>query len=189
MKRFNLLGLFLLIGAAAFAQAKWVVNKPHARIAFTVSHLALSDVDGNFRKFDATLTSSKPDFSDAVFEVNIDAASVNTDNDSRDNDLRSDHFLEVTKYPNITFVSKGVTKTGDKTFKLNGDLTIHGVTKPVTLDMVITGVSKSMQTQKPIAGFRITGAIDRTDFGVGHLPAAIVGDKVELRAVGEFDQE
>jgi polyisoprenoid-binding protein YceI len=189
MKKFSLLATVLLLGTASFAQNKWVVNKPHAKVGFTVTHLSISDVDGNFKKFDATLTSSKPDFSDAVFEVTMDVASVNTDNDMRDNDLRSDHFFDAAKYPTITFVSKSITKTGDKTYKLTGDLTMHGVTKPVTLDMVLTGTGKNMQNQKPIAGFKVTGTINRNDFGVGHMPSAMVSDEVQLRAVGEFDQQ
>src|SRR6185312_2386884 len=158
-------------------------------VGFTVTQLAISDVDGNFKKFEATLTSSKPDFSDAVFETTIDVSSVNTDNDMRDNDLKSDHFFDAAKYPTMTFVSKSITKTGDKTYKLMGDLTMHGVTKSISLDMMVTGTGKNMQNQKPIAGFKITGTINRNDFGVGHAPAAMVGEDVQLRAVGEFDQQ
>lgn len=189
MKKFNLLAMLLLLGTTAFAQTKWVVNKPHAKVGFTVTHLAVSDVDGNFKKFDATVTSSKTDFSDAVFEVTMDVASVNTDNDMRDNDLRSNNYFDAAKYPTITFASKSITKTGDKTYKLAGDLTMHGVTKPVNLDMVVTGTGKNMQNQKPIVGFRITGTINRNDFGVGHVPSAMVSEDVQLRAVGEFDQQ
>ncbi|HZX59993.1 MAG TPA: YceI family protein [Mucilaginibacter sp.] len=189
MKKITLLAAALLLSTMVFAQTKWVVNKAHARVGFTVSHLAVSDVDGNFKKFDATLTASKPDFSDAVFEVSADVSSINTDNDNRDNDLKSDHFFDAAKFPTLTFVSKSITKTGDKTFKLTGDLTIHGVTKSVTLDLAVTGTGKNMQNQKPIAGFKVTGTIDRNDFGVGHAPAAMIGDKVEIRAVGEFDQQ
>ncbi len=189
MKKITLSAAVLLLSTMVFAQTKWVVNKAHARLGFTVSHLAVSDVDGNFKKFDATLTSSKPDFSDAVFEVSADVSSINTDNDNRDNDLRSDHYFDAAKYPTLTFMSKSITKTGDKTYKLTGDLTMHGVTKTVSLDMAVTGTGKNMQNQKPIAGFKVTGTINRTDFGVGHVPAAMVGGNVEIRAVGEFDQQ
>ncbi|MDB5023694.1 MAG: polyisoprenoid-binding protein [Mucilaginibacter sp.] len=188
MKKINLLAAVLMLGTTAFAQSKWAVNKAHAKVGFTVTHLAISEVDGNFKKFDATLTSSKADFSDAVFELTADVGSVNTDNDMRDNDLKSDHFFDAAKYPTLSFVSKGITKTGDKRYKLTGELTMHGITKPVTLDMAVTGTGKSMQNQKPIAGFKITGTINRNDFGVGHMPSAVVSDEVEIRAVGEFDQ-
>jgi polyisoprenoid-binding protein YceI len=189
MKKINLLAVVLMLSAAVSAQTKWTVNKPHAKVGFTVTHLAISDVDGNFKKFDATLTSSKPDFSDAVFEMSIDVNSVNTDNDTRDNDLRSDHFFNVAKYPTITFVSKSIEKTGDKNYKLTGDITMHGVTKLINLDLTVTGTGKNMQSQKPIAGFKVTGTINRNDFGVGNMPSAMVSDNVEIRAVGEFDQQ
>jgi polyisoprenoid-binding protein YceI len=188
MKKINLLAAVLMLTSSVFAQTRWAVNKAHAKVGFTVTHLSISEVDGNFKKFDASLTSSKPDFSDAVFEMTADVSSVSTDNDMRDNDLKSDHFFDAAKYPNITFVSKSITKLDDKKYKLTGDLTIHGVTKPVTLDMTLTGVGKNMQNQKPIAGFKVTGTINRNDFGVGHMPSSIVSDEVEIRAVGEFDQ-
>jgi polyisoprenoid-binding protein YceI len=188
MKKINLLAALLMLGSAAFAQTKWEANKAHCKVGFTVTHLSISEVDGNFKKFDASLTSSKPDFTDAVFELTADAASVNTDNDMRDNDLKSDHFFDVAKFPTITFKSTGVSKVSDKAYKLTGDLTMHGVTKPVTLDLTVTGTSKNMRTQKPIAGFKVTGTINRNDFGIGHMPSAMVSDEVELRAVGEFDQ-
>ncbi|MDB5151720.1 MAG: polyisoprenoid-binding protein [Mucilaginibacter sp.] len=188
MKKINLLAALLMLGSTAFAQTKWEANKAHCKVGFTVTHLSISEVDGNFKKFDASLTSSKPDFTDAVFELTADAASLNTDNDMRDNDLKSDHFFDVAKFPTITFKSTGVTKVSDKAYKLTGELTMHGVTKPVTLDLTVTGTSKNMRTQKPIAGFKITGVINRNDFGVGHMPSAMVSEEVEIRAVGEFDQ-
>jgi polyisoprenoid-binding protein YceI len=189
MKKINLLAAVLMLCSPVFAQTKWTVNKAHAKVGFTVTHLTISEVDGNFKKFDATLTSSKPDFSDAVFEVTADVGSVNTDNDMRDNDLKSDHFFDAVKFPTLTFASKSITKTGDKTYKLTGDLTMHGITKQVALDLAITGTGRNMRNQKPIAGFKVTGTINRNDFGVGKMPAAVVSDNVDLRAVGEFDQE
>ena len=151
MKKMNLLLAILMLGTSAFAQTKWVVNKGHARVGFTVTHLAVSEVDGNFKKFDASFTSSKPDFTDAVFDVRVDVGSINTDNDTRDNDLKSDHYFDAAKYPELTFKSKSIEKTAENKYKLTGDLTMHGVTKQVTLDLEITGTGKNMQNQKPIA--------------------------------------
>jgi polyisoprenoid-binding protein YceI len=188
MKKITLLAAVLLTCTALFAQTKWSVDKAHAKIGFTVTHMMLSDVDGNFKKFDATLTSSKDDLSDAVFEITIDAASVSTDNDMRDNDVRSNHFFDVAKYPQITFKSTSISKIDGKRYKLTGNLTMHGVTKPVTLDLILNGVGTSMMTHKPVAGFKVTGTINRTDFGVGSAPAAIVSEEIQLRANGEFDQ-
>ncbi|MFI5136219.1 MAG: YceI family protein [Sphingobacteriales bacterium] len=188
MKKITLLAAVLLTGTALFAQTKWNVDKAHAKIGFTVTHMMLSDVDGNFKTFDATLTSSKDDLSDAVFEITIEAASVNTDNEMRDNDVKGDHFFDVAKYPLITFKSTSINKIDGKKYKLTGNLTLHGVTKIVTLDLVFNGVGNSMMTHKPVAGFKVTGTINRTNFGVGSIPAAIVSEEIELRANGEFDQ-
>jgi len=188
MKKITLLAAGVMLGTTLLAQNKWVANKAHSKVGFTVTHLSISEVDGEFKKFDASITTTKPDFSDAVFEMTADASSVNTDNDMRDGDLKSDHFFDVSKYPQITFKSKSITRLDDKKFKLTGDLTIHGVTKTVSLDLTLTGTGKDMRTQKPIAGFKVTGTIKRTDFGVGTAPAAMISDEVEIRAVGEFDQ-
>jgi polyisoprenoid-binding protein YceI len=188
MKKINLLAAVLMLGTTAFAQTKWEANKAHCRVGFTVTHLSISEVDGNFKKFDASIMSSKPDFTDAVFDLSADVNSVNTDNDTRDNDIKSDHFFDVAKYPTITFKSTGINKISDKAYKLTGNLTMHGITKPVTLDLTLTGTSKNTRTQKPIAGFKVTGTINRNDFGVGHMPSAVVSEEVEIRAVGEFDQ-
>ena len=188
MRKITLFGAILLANTALFAQTKWNVDKAHAKIGFTVTHMMLSEVDGNFKKFEASLTSSKDDFNDAVFEITVDAASVNTDNERRDNDLKSDHFFDVAKYPVITFKSTSINKIDAKKYKVTGNLTMHGVTKPVTLDLTLNGVVTSMMTHKPVAGFKVTGTLNRIDFGVGTAPAAMVGDEITLRANGEFDQ-
>ncbi|WP_094572858.1 YceI family protein [Mucilaginibacter xinganensis] len=189
MKKINLLLAVLLTSSTLFAQTKWNVDKAHAKVGFTVTHMMISDVDGNFKSFDASITASKADFSDAVFDLSIDAASISTDNDMRDGDLKGEHYFDVAKYPKITFKSTSISKVDDKTFKLTGNLTMHGVTKSIVLDLTLKGMGKNMRTQKPVAGFKVSGTIDRTDFGVGTAPAAMVSTKIELRANGEFGQE
>ena len=189
MKKITLLAAIMMASASLFAQTKWTVDKAHSKIGFSVRHMMLSDVDGNFKKFDASVTSSKEDFSDAVFEITIDAASINTDNDNRDKDLRSGSYFDVDKYPQITFKSTGISKVEDKKYKLTGNITIHGVTKPITFDLTLNGTGKSMMTKKPVAGFKVSGTLSRTDFGVGSAPKAMVGDEITLKANGEFGQE
>lgn len=190
MKKLILLVVGVLTASTAlFAQNKWRVDKAHAKIGFTVRHMMFSDVDGYFKKFDAAIISSKPDFSDAVFDVTIEVASINTDNDTRDNDLRSAKYFDAAKYPEITFKSTSVEKKGENTFKVTGNLTIHGITRLTTLEVKLNGTSISAATHKPAAGFKVSGSIDRTDFKVGSVPAAMIGDKVELKASGEFEQE
>jgi len=189
MKKITLLSAILVVSTTLFAQTKWNVDKAHAKIGFTVTHMMLSEIDGNFKKFDASMISSKDDFSDAVFEITIDPASINTDNETRDKDLKSDHYFEVAKYPVITFKSTSVSKIEEKKYKVTGNLTMHGVTKPVSFDLTLIGVGKSMMTHKPVAGFKATAAINRTDFGIGTAPKAMVGDEIPIRANGEFDQQ
>lgn len=187
MKKITFVAAFL-VSFASFAQT-WNVDKAHSKLGFTVTHLMISEVDGNFKTFDATIKSSKEDFSDAVFEVSADVNSLNTDNENRDKDLKGASGFDVEKHPKLTFKSTSISKVDAKKYKITGDLTLKGVTKPVTLEMTLLGMGKNMRTQKPKAGFKITGTIKRTDFGVGGMPAAVVGEDVELRAVGEFEQQ
>lgn len=188
MKKITLLAATMALSTALFAQTKWQVDKAHAKVGFTVTHLSLSEVDGNFKKFDASISSSKSDFSDAVFEMTTDVASVSTDNDMRDNHIKSPDFFDAAKYPQITFKSKSITKIDDKKYKLTGDLTMHGVTRQIDLNLTLNGIGKDMRTQKPIAGFKVTGTINRNDFGVGHMPSTVVSDEIAIRANGEFGQ-
>ena len=184
MKKTVVLVLSLLASVSSFAQT-WSVDKAHAKVNFTVTHLMLSEVDGTFRSFDAKLTSSKEDFSDAVFEFTIDAKSVNTNQENRDAHLNRADMFDTEKYPTITYKSTAIKPVGPKKFQLTGDLTIKGVTKPVTVDLTLVGTGQNRQGKK-LAGFKASGTIKRTDFGVGAMPAAVVSEEVELRASGEF---
>ena len=184
MKKAVVLVLSLLASVSSFAQT-WSVDKAHAKVNFTVTHLMLSEVDGTFKSFDAKLTSSKEDFSDAVFEFTIDAKSVNTNQENRDAHLNRADMFDTEKYPTITYKSTGIKSVGPKKFQLTGDLTIKGVTKPVTVDLTLVGTGQNRQGKK-LVGFKASGTINRTAFGVGAMPAAVVSEEVELRASGEF---
>lgn len=186
MKKINLVAIALLVSFSTFAQ-KWNVDKAHSKLGFTVTHLLISEVDGNFKTFTASITSAADDFSDAVFELSADVNSINTDNEMRDNDLKSPKFFDAAQFSSLSFKSKSFTKVADKKYKMSGDLTMHGVTKPVTLDVTLAGITE--QRGKKKAGFKITGTIKRSDFSVGTIPVAVVSDEVEIRAVGEFGKE
>ncbi len=183
--------MVLLLALSAFVfsvQAqKFSVDKSHSKVGFSVVHLSISDVEGAFKISDATLTSSKDDFSDATFELTADVNTVFTDNDRRDGHLKSADFFDAAKYPTISFVSKSFKKVADRKYKLVGDLTMHGVTKSVTLDGMLNGTTTN-KAGKKIAGFKFTGTLNRTAFGVGSMPAAVVGEEIELKANGEFIQ-
>ncbi|MFN8354119.1 MAG: YceI family protein [Spirosomataceae bacterium] len=192
MKKLTVFALASLISVASFAQ-KWSVDKAHAKMTFTVTHLLISEVDGVFKSFDATLTSSKEDFSDATFELTADLKQVTTNQEMRDAHLQRADMFDTEKFPTMTFKSTSITPAGStpagtKKYKLNGNLTLKGVTKPVTLDLVLIGTATNRQGKK-LAGFKAAGTIKRTDFGVGAMPAGVVSEEVELRASGEFVQQ
>ena len=185
-----LLAVILFVQASAFAQTTtWKNDKMHSKLKFTVTHLLVSDVDGLFKNFDVTIIASKPDFSDAVFELSADAASINTEVEMRDNDLKSANFFDVATYPKITFKSTSIKPDGQNKYKLTGNLTMHGVTKLVTMDLWYRGTTENPMNKKPDAGFKLTGTLKRSDFNIGSkTPSAIVSDEVEIKADGEFAQ-
>ncbi len=184
MKKITVLSLALLVSVASYAQS-WKLDKAHAKMTFTVTHLLMSEVDGVFKSFDATITSSKEDFSDAVFELSADTKQITTNNDMRDGHLQKADMFDTEKFPTMTFKSTSILSTGAKKYVLKGDLTLKGVTKPVTLDLTLIGTGTNRQGKK-LVGFKASGTVKRTDFGVGAMPGAVVSEDVELRASGEF---
>jgi polyisoprenoid-binding protein YceI len=152
--------------------------------------MTVSDCDGYFKDVTATITSSKADLTDAVAEMTAKVASVSTDNAGRDGHLQGADFFDAAKYPTITFKSTSFTKSKIANgYVVKGNLTMHGVTKPVTFATIIKQGVNPM-SKKNIAGFKITGKINRKDFGVGvDTPNAIVGEVVSIVANAEFIQE
>jgi polyisoprenoid-binding protein YceI len=182
----------LAIAAISFSftvvtNTTWTYDNAHAKVGFSVTHMMISDVEGSFKNTTATLTTTKDDFTDAVVEMTAESTSINTDNEKRDEHLKSADFFDVTKYPTLTFKSNYFKKAKTaNTYIVKGNLTMHGVTKPVTLTAVArTGINP--MSKKTIAGFKITGKLNRTDFGIGgSIPSAIVSDEVLLNANAEF---
>jgi len=176
----------LLFSFSAKDNATWSLDKAHAKLGFTVTHLMISDVEGWFKSFDAKITSSKDDFSDAVVEMTADIKSINTDNEQRDTHLKSPDFFDAAKYPTLTFKSKTFKKVSDKNYKVTGDLTMHGVTKAIELD-VMCRVGTNPMSKKETAGFKITGMLKRSDFGIGStMTSVMVGDEISIVANAEF---
>lgn len=190
MKSFALTVAALFTLSAGYAQT-WTADKAHAKVGFTVTHLMLTEVDGNFKNYDAKITAAKPDLSDAVIELTADINSINTENDRRDTHLKSPDYFDAAKYPTLTFKSTSFKKVEGKKYKLTGDLTMHGVTKPVTLDAVLNGpiTMDSPRGKQEKAGLKISGTIKRSDFGVGSGSTAVVSDEIELKAAGEFAKQ
>ena len=188
MKKLLLFAVILLLQTSLFAQTTtWKNDKMHSKLRFSVTHLMVSDVDGLFKNFDVTITTTKPDFGDAVFELSADAASINTEVEMRDNDLKSPNFFDAATYPKITFKSTSIKPDGQNKYKLTGNLTMHGVTKPVTMDLWYRGTKENPNSKKNNAGFKLRGTLKRSDFNIGaNTPTVLVGDEVEIQADGEF---
>ncbi len=185
MKKIVLSLAAVLISFLTFAQ-DWVLDKAHANVGFSIVHLKISEVDGSFGKFDAKITSSKEDFTDAAIDFSAEVASISTGNDRRDGHLKSDDFFAAEKHPSITFKSTSVAKVSGNNYKITGNLTMRGVTKAITLDAVIRGPIEGRGGKK-IVGIKATGTINRIDFGVGKSgPTA--DDEVTLRVSGEFSK-
>lgn len=186
MQKISMLALGLFLSVSVFAQT-WNLDKAHSQLNFSITHLTISSIEGQFRSVTATITSSKDDFSDAVVELSADAGSVNTGIDARDNHLKSDAFFDVAKYPTLTFKSTSFKQIDAKNYAVTGDLTFHGVTKSVTLNATYNGTVANPMSKKATAGFKITGTIKRSDFNVGtSFPEAMLSDAVLLDANTEF---
>jgi len=175
----------------SFAQTTWKDDPWHSKLTFTVTHQGFSSVFGLFQKFDITVVSSKPDFSDAVFTLSVDVASVNTEVKMRDDDLRSPNFFDVAKYPVMTFKSTSIINTTGivDRFKIVGDLTIHGVTQTVSMEMWYRGTHDDAMSKKTKAGFQLTGTINRSDFSVGPPNPFDISTEIFIKADGEFIKE
>jgi len=170
----------IALSASAFAQAKaWQIDPNHSAAQFSVRHMGISTVRGAFTKVSGTVTYDPADPSKTALEASIDASSVDTRVEKRDNDLRSPNFFDVAKFPTLTFKSKHVEATGTGKLKITGDLTIHGVTKEVVLD--VDGPSAPVQDPRGNShmGASASTKINRKDFGVNG-GSAVVGDEVPI---------
>lgn len=172
-----------LAGAPALAET-WTADTSHSAVGFSVRHMMVSNVKGAFNKFTATVEGSPADPASAKINATIDVASVDTREPKRDEHLRSADFFDAAKHPQMTFVSTKVEKVSARKAKVTGNLTLRGVTKPVTLDVEYTDPVKSPWGQTVI-GATATGKIDRQEFGVSfsktlETGGLLVGDEVTI---------
>lgn len=165
MKKINVLIAFLLLSVPLFAQTKWTADKSHSKVQFSVVHMVISDVTGNFKNYEVNVETEGDDFSTAKINFTADVNSINTENEGRDKHLKSDDFFNAEKFPQIKFVGKSMTKNGDGKYKLVGDFTIRDFTKQIILDVTYRGMVKD-QRGGTKAGFKITGEINRFDYGL-----------------------
>jgi polyisoprenoid-binding protein YceI len=175
--------LLLTLSAAAQDQDKdtWQLDPPHSSAQFSVRHLGVSTVRGAFTKVSGTVHYDAANPGKSSIQATIESASVDTRVEMRDNDLRSPRFLDAQKYPTITFQSKKVEAAGEGKLKVTGDLTIHGVTKEVVLDVdgPTPAIKDPMGKDRLRMGASATTKINRNDFGITSLPGAI-GDDIAI---------
>ncbi len=184
---------FILSVSVLTGQSIWKTDKPHSRVNFSVSHMVIAEVTGRFKEFDATLVTSKDDFSDMKIETTIKTSSIDTDNEDRDSHLQSDDFFNAEKFPEITFKSTKVESDGIGHYKITGDLTIRDVTKSVVLDTRFNGTVKDNRGNLK-AGFKATTTIDRFDYGVKwdktlDSGGLIAGKNVDITLLFEFNKQ
>lgn len=165
MKNYMCYMVCAALAYTAGAQGDWTIDKAHTSIRFGVTHMVISEVDGEFRTFSGKVTSSKDDFTDAQVEFTLDVDSINTDNPNRDNHLKGDDFFNAEKYPHITFKSTSVKKLEGNKYELEGDLTIRDVTKKVKFDVVYNGTVTDTRGGTH-AGFKATTSINRFDYNL-----------------------
>ncbi len=182
MQRSALLSaIFILAAAAASAQTStWVPDKAHSEVDFSILHMSLTRVHGRFGNIGGSIVLDDSDVTKSTVNVTMDVSSVDTGVAARDNDLKGANFFDVAQFPTATFVSTSVAKSADG-LTVTGNLTLHGVTKPVVLAVEgPTGPVTGMD-HKPHAGYSATATIDRTAFGIAtKYPSTMIGDDVKL---------
>jgi polyisoprenoid-binding protein YceI len=150
---------------ALVCAAPWEIDTAHSSVVFQVRHLGISKVSGSFSNFQGSIDADPANLATLQANVTIDAASISTRNEKRDAHLKSPDFFDVEKFPALTFVGKKVSGVEGSSFKLEGDLTIHGVTKPVVLEATFNGGVKDPQGNERVA-FSASTRINRKDFGL-----------------------
>ncbi len=175
---------------ATGTQTKWKIDPAHSEILFKVKHLMITNVKGEFRKFEAEIISDGDDFSDAKINAVIDSSSIFTNNEDRDTHLKSDDFFDIENYPELRFESTEVNKLDAENYQLKGNLTIRGESREVSLDVELGGIIKDPNGNEK-AGFSLSGKINRKDWGLNYNAAletggVMVGNEIKLSAEAQF---
>ncbi len=166
------------------ATTKWILDSTHSELGFKIKHLMITNVSGAFKNFRAEVETDGEDFSSAVINLSAEIASITTNNEQRDAHLLASDFFEADQYPSLTFRSTKIEKKDSDTFKLIGDLTLKGITKPVTLNVEYSGVTKDPWGGER-AGFVVSGKINRSEYGLNFNAAletggVVLGEEVKI---------
>lgn len=170
--------------------ATWKMDQAHSEIKFKVKHLVVANVTGQFNVFDGTVESEKSDFSDAKISFEADVNSIDTKNEQRNNHLKSADFFDAANYPKLIFVSKTISKKSDSEYLVIGDITIRGTKKEIKLDVTYNGTVSGLGGGE-VAGFEITGKLNRFDFGLHwnaltEVGGVVVAEEIKLEISAEL---
>jgi polyisoprenoid-binding protein YceI len=170
--------------------AIWTIDPAHSEIGFKIKHLVISTVSGKFTSFEGKLEGDPEDFTQSQISFTADIDSINTGNEQRDGHLKSGDFFDAAKHPKLSFSSTAIVNKNGSDYKVTGDLTIRGTTKPITLNVDFGGIQNNMYGQT-VAGFEITGKINRQEYGltwsaVTEAGGIVVSDDVKLAIDAEL---
>ncbi len=188
VRRCALAAAALLLVQPAFAAEKYVFDKDHTEIEFLWNHLGFSTTSGNFKDFDGALMFDEENPSASSVQVAIETSSLDSNIPDLDEHLKGSDFFEVEQYPEATFESTEVRATGDNQYEVDGELTLHGNTEPVTLDVTINKVAVHPMSEAKTIGFDASTTVSRSAFGLD-MYAPAVSDEVQIRISSEMPRE
>ena len=172
------------------SKTKWVLDAAHSEMQFKIRHLMITNITGQFTKFEGTVETEGEDFTTAKARISADISSISTNNAQRDGHLQTGDFFDAANHPQLTFESEKMEKLDEENYKLHGTFTMRGVSKKISLDVEFGGIVKDPRGNIK-AGFTITGKINRKDFGVNfgmltETGGMALGDEVKLNVSAQF---
>lgn len=180
--------VLLAASAAAASAATYRIDPVHSSVHFRARHFGVSNVYGRFNDFEGTLTYDESDPSAGSVKIEVRTESVDTGTERRDQHLRSPDFFNSKQFPTLTFESRTVEKIGEDLYRVQGDLTILGTTRPVSAEVRLIGTGKHPRTNAPLVGFETELEIERSDFGMEFMLGP-VGDEIGIRVAVEAAAE
>jgi polyisoprenoid-binding protein YceI len=181
------IALILAVASASAAPTLFTLSKDHTDVVFEINHAGFSMKHGWFRELSGTLSFDAEKMESSSVDVTIKTNSIDTNHQERDKDLSSQRFLDAAKFPDMHFVSTKVIRTGEQTLDVEGNLTLHGVTRPLVLHAVLNKSGPNPFTHAPALGFTATATLKRSDFGIS-IAIPLIGDTVSMTIDAEFNE-
>lgn len=187
LKKMTSLFTVLLLTVFVYGQKILINDAPNSRIQFTVIHLGISDITGNFDNTDLTINIDEKNFINSKITFNTDINSITTHVEARDHYLKSPDFFDAATYPKLNFTSTSITKGKNKNYyTMKGNLLMHGIIKPVSLMLIYRGSTLNQMNKKQTYAYQVLGTLKRSDFGIGSkFPEALISDFVRIK--GDFE--